>query len=106
MDKQELSNLLSDLEQELLRLGYTEGTMKFYRRRWQQLTEFAQNRGELYYTEQLGIDFVLEQFGIIQDDFGRALPQSQLKNYESFEWWETSRCIVQSYEDTINIRRF
>ena len=77
MDKQQLPDLLSDLEQELLRLGYTEGTMQFYRRRWGQLTEFAHNRGELYYTEQLGIDFVLKQFGITQDDFGRTLPKSQ-----------------------------
>jgi len=77
MDKQRLPDLLSDLEQELLRLGYTEGSMKFYRRRWKQLTEFAQKRGEYHYTEQLGIDFVLEQFGITQDDFGRTLSQSQ-----------------------------
>ena len=77
MDKQQLPDLLSDLEQELLRLGYTEGSMQFYRRRWKQLTEFAQKREELYYTEQLGIDFVLEHFGITQDDFSRTLPQSQ-----------------------------
>ena len=77
MDKKQLPDLLSDLEQELMRLDYTEGTMKFYRRRWKQLTDFAQKRGELYYTEQLGIDFVLEYFGITQDDFGRTLPKSE-----------------------------
>jgi len=77
MDKQRLPDLLSDLEQELLRLGYTEGSMKFYRRRWEQLTVFALKRGENHYTEQLGIDFVLEHFGITQDDFGRTLSQPQ-----------------------------
>jgi site-specific recombinase XerD len=77
MEKKLLPNLLIDLEQELLRLGYTEGSMKFYRRRWNQLKEFAKNQGELHYTEQLGIDFVLERFGITQDDFGKTLPQAQ-----------------------------
>ena len=42
MDKQQLPDLLSDLEQELTRLGYAEGTMKFYRGRWKQLLNFAQ----------------------------------------------------------------
>ena len=77
MEKKLLPDLLSDLEQELLRLGYTEGSVKFYRRRWTQLTDFAHNRGELYYTEQLGMDFVFEHFGITHDDFARTLSQAQ-----------------------------
>ena len=37
MDKTYLPDLISGLEQELLRLGYTKGSMSFYRRRWNQL---------------------------------------------------------------------
>lgn len=33
MQKKSLKELLEDLEQELLRLGYTDGSMKFYRSR-------------------------------------------------------------------------
>ena len=77
MDKKYLPDLISELEQELLRLGYTEGSMVFYRRRWNQLMAYAEDRGEYYYTEQLGIDFVQEFFGITQDDFGRTLPQAE-----------------------------
>ena len=33
MDKTYLPDLISGLEQELLRLGYTKGSMTFYRRR-------------------------------------------------------------------------
>lgn len=77
MKKKLLTDLLCDLEQELLRLGYTEGSMKFYRRRWNQLKDFAHGRSELYYTEQLGMDFVLQFFGITQDDFAKTLPQAQ-----------------------------
>ena len=77
MQKQTLREVLRDLEQELLRLGYTNGSMTFYRNRWRKLENFADRNGQVYYTEQLGIDFVREYFGITQDDFSRILNQAQ-----------------------------
>lgn len=77
MDKTYLPDLISGLEQELLRLGYTKGSMTFYRRRWNQLMAYAEDRGERYYTEQLGMDFLKEFFGITQEDFSRTLPQAE-----------------------------
>jgi site-specific recombinase XerD len=77
MQQQLLSTLLAELEQELSRLGYTEGSMRFYRNRWRKFMDFAQEHGEQYYSEQLGIDFVHEYFGIQQDDFGEILTQAQ-----------------------------
>ncbi len=77
MDKTYLPDLISGLEQELLRLGYTKGSMTFYRRRWNQLMAYAEDRGECYYTEQLGMDFLKEFFGITQEDFSRTLPQAE-----------------------------
>ena len=62
---------------ELLRLGYTKGSMTFYRRRWNQMMAYAEDRGEWYYTEQLGGDFLKEFFGITQEDFSRTLPQAE-----------------------------
>ena len=77
MDKTYLPDLISGLEQELLRLGYTKGSMTFYRRRWNQLMAYAEDRGECVYTEQLGMDFLKEFFGITQEDFSRTLPQAE-----------------------------
>lgn len=77
MDKTYLPDLISGLEQELLRLGYTKGSMTFYRRRWNQLMAYAEDGGECYYTEQLGMDFLKEFFGITQEDFSRTLPQAE-----------------------------
>ena len=77
MGKKPLSELLYDLEQEMLRLGYTVGSMQFYRRRWQMLQQFAQQRGETYYSEQLGIDFVEHHFFIFEKDFNRTFSQSE-----------------------------
>lgn len=77
MDKTYLPDLISGLEQELLQLGYTKGSMTFYRRRWNQLMAYAEDRGECYYTEQLGMDFLKEFFGVTQEDFSRTLPQAE-----------------------------
>jgi hypothetical protein len=77
MPQQTLNALLQDLEQELLRLGYTKGSLTFYRNRWRKLEEYADRCGQVDYTERLGIDFVQEYFGISQDDFSRTLNQAQ-----------------------------
>lgn len=77
MDKKYLPDLISELDQELLRLGYTKGSMTFYRRRWNQLMAYAEDRGEYYYTEQLGIDFVQEFFGITQEISARYCPRQE-----------------------------
>jgi Phage integrase family/Phage integrase, N-terminal SAM-like domain len=78
--QQTLHELLQDLEQELLRLGYTQGSMTFYRNRWRKLEEYAAKCGQVSYTEQFGIDFVQEYFGIPQDDFSRTLTQAQTQD--------------------------
>lgn len=77
MDKKYLPDLISELDQELL-------TPWLYQRQYDLLPQtlepakaYAEDRGEYYYTEQLGIDFVQEFFGITQDDFARILPQAE-----------------------------
>lgn len=79
MEKATLIKLLQELEQEMLRLGYTEGSMKFYHRRWQMLLQFAKERDETYYSEQLGIGFVEKHFHILEKDFDRSLSQLEVQ---------------------------
>lgn len=80
MKKKTLTKLIFKLEQELLRLGYTQGSMTFYKRRWDMLLEFAKERGETYYSEQLGIDFIEKYFNILEKDFEGTLIQSEVQN--------------------------
>ena len=75
MQKKPLKELLQELEQELLRLGYTEGSMKFYRNRWKKLIQFAEERDEIFYSEQLGIDYVEHHYQILQKNFDKTLSQ-------------------------------
>jgi len=60
----------------MLRLGYTNGSMQFYRRRWQSLLRFAKERGERFYSEQLGLAFVKKHFNIRKKDLDHTLSQA------------------------------
>lgn len=75
MEKKPLKELLKDLEKELLRLGYTEGTMKFYRNRWQKILNYASEKKEEYFSENLGISFVEKNYNILKKDFEKTLSQ-------------------------------
>ena len=75
MQKKPLKDLLQELEQELLRLGYTEGSMKFYRNRWKKIIQFAEERNETYYSEQLGINYAEHHYQILEKDFDKTLSQ-------------------------------
>lgn len=59
------------------RLGYTNGSMQFYRRRWKMLLQFAAERGEDFYFERLGVDFVEKNFQISEKDFNHTLSQAE-----------------------------
>lgn len=77
MQNQSLADLIHGLEQEMLRLGYTEGSMKFYRRRWQMLQQFAEEQEESFYSERLGMAFVEKHFQIFEKDVHRTLAQAE-----------------------------
>jgi integrase/recombinase XerD len=79
MQKQSLAELIHDLEQEMLRLGYTKGSMQFYRRQWKSLLRFAQEQEEIYFSERLGIDFIEKHFHISVQDANRILLQSEMQ---------------------------
>lgn len=75
-----LKELLQVLEQEMLRLGYTKGSMNFYRNRWRMLIKFAKTKGELYYSEKLGIEFIEKYFRILENDLNGTLTQAEVQN--------------------------
>ena len=75
-----LEELLQDLEQELLHLGYVEGTMSFYQGRWRKLLKFAEERGAIYFTEQLGLDFLETHFHILRKDLDNTLSQRDVQD--------------------------
>lgn len=79
MKKQSLVDLIQDLEQELLRLGYSKGSMHFYRSQWRALLQFAREKRETFYSEQLGMEFIEERFHIFEKDLNHTLSRSEVQ---------------------------
>lgn len=79
MQKLLLTELIHDLEQAMLRLGYSQRSMRFFRRRWRDLLEFAKDRGELFYCEQLGMDFLEKNFAAFKKNASQELSESDVQ---------------------------
>lgn len=77
--KLSLTELIHDLEQEMLRLGYSNRSMKFYRRRWKMLLQFANERRELFYSEQLGVEFLEKHFKLLETGDNRGLSEGEVQ---------------------------
>lgn len=77
--QQTLVELLHDLEQEMLRLKYSKGSMQFYQNQWKKLVKFSEERGETFYSERLGIDFLENNFGIFETDTDHKFSQSEVQ---------------------------
>ena len=106
MKKISLPELLHLLEQEMLRLGYTKGSMQFYRRRWKMLLQFAEERNETFFSEQLGIDFLKKHYNIFEKDFNHTLSQAdaqELRIIRTIGDFQLHRTILRRYYKQKNI---
>jgi len=95
-----LEKLLQDLEQELLRLGYVEQTMNFYRGRWKKLLRFAQDRGEDSFSEALGLDFLEDQYHILRKDLDSSLSQRDVQDIRVIRMigdFQLHHCVLRRY---------
>jgi integrase/recombinase XerD len=73
MQKKLLTELIHDLEQEMIRLGYSKASIRWYKTYWKKLFQFAGERGESFYSEQLGLDFLEQHFHIFEKEFNQGL---------------------------------
>lgn len=106
MQKQLLTELIYDLEQEMLRLGYSQRMLRFYRRRWRTLLQFAKERREIFYSEQLGIDFVEKHFKIFEKDDSQELSESDVQELRVIRMigdFQLHRTIFRRYSNHKNI---
>ena len=58
-------------------LGYSKSSLQFYRQRWKMLLQFAAERNEVVYSEQLGVDFLEKYFNIFEKDFNHTLTPAE-----------------------------
>lgn len=95
-----LEELLRDLEQELLRLGYVEGPIKFYRGRWKKLLRFAEERGQTHFSEELGLGFLESQYQIFRKDLEGTLSQRDAQDIRVIRMigdFQLHNCVLRRY---------
>src|SRR5690625_1891888 len=76
MRKQKLPDLINDLDKELLRLGYKESTMSFYRQMWKRILKFATDENEQYFSMELGMRYLDINYDYMQRNQSGTLRQS------------------------------
>ena len=59
----QLIELINNLEQQMLQVGYKASSIDIYRRQWHKLIQFAQEKNETCYSEQLCTDFIKKYVG-------------------------------------------
>lgn len=106
MQKLLLTELIHDLEQAMLQLGYAQISMRIFRRRWQTLLQFSKDRGELFYSEQLGIEFLEKHFSAFKKDNTRELSESDVQELRIIRMigdFQLHRTIFRRYSNHKNI---
>jgi site-specific recombinase XerD len=73
-----LKQLLRQLEQELVRLGYKEATLNYYRSNWKKLIAYFDERNETFFSEKIAIQYVDEKCDFFAKEEAGLLTQSNI----------------------------
>ncbi|WP_276961721.1 site-specific integrase [Ferrimicrobium acidiphilum] len=94
------SQLTTALEQELHRLHYTEGTIRYYRRMWGRIAAFLDRQHAPDFTEELGLGFLDEQYDFLAHQQSETLTQSMitaLRVVRMLGDFQQHHCILRRY---------
>ena len=80
-----LNELIALLEKELLRLHYTNQSLKCYRLMWRHIVTFCESNGTDHYTEDLGMRFLNTRYNFSEFEKAGKLRNRSLTSSESFE---------------------
>lgn len=78
MEPRSFAALTADLETELRRLGYTDGSIRQYHQVWRRIGRFLEQQGSACFTEQLGVQFLETRCDYLALEAAGALTQSQV----------------------------
>jgi len=78
MEKIKLKELLKLLEQELIRLGYKEATLWYYRDNWARLISYFDDQGEDFFSEAIAMDYVDKKCDFFAKEQAGLLTQSNI----------------------------
>lgn len=77
-EKVEIRELINLLEQELLRVGYKESTLQYYRVNWEKIINYFDEKNELYFSEVIALQFIDEKCNFFAKEKAGLLTQSNI----------------------------
>jgi len=78
MKKNTLKELLKLLEQELIRMGYKEATLEYYRVNWARLIGYFDDQGEEFFSEAIAMNYVDKKCDFFAKEQAGLLTQSNI----------------------------
>lgn len=78
MEKIRLKELLNLLEQELIRMGYKEATLKYYRTNWTRLVGYFEDQCEEFFSESIAMEYVDKKCSFFAKEQAGLLTQSNV----------------------------
>lgn len=78
MEKVTLKELISLLEEELVRMHYKEATLNYYRVNWKRLICYFENRNEKFFSEAIAMEYVDEKCDFFAKEKSGLLTQSNI----------------------------
>jgi site-specific recombinase XerD len=78
MEKVVLKEQINLLEKELIRVGYKEGTLSYYRANWERLIDYFESEGEEYFSEAVAMEYVDRKCDFYAKEQSGLLTQSNI----------------------------
>ncbi|MDR2571549.1 MAG: tyrosine-type recombinase/integrase [Oscillospiraceae bacterium] len=78
MEKVPLKELVELLEQELLRVGYKESTLLYYRANWKRIVDHFESEEEKYFSEAVAMEYVNRKCDFFEKEKAGLLTQSNI----------------------------
>ncbi len=78
MEKQPIRELVNSLEQELLRVGYKDATLNYYRDNWKRIITYFDEHGEKFFSEEAAMRYVDEKCDFFAKEKAGLLTQSNI----------------------------
>ena len=78
MEQMKIRELINNLEHELIRMGYAEGTLKYYRTNWKMIISHFERIGEEYFSEPIAMEYVDKKCDFFRKEQAGELTQSNI----------------------------
>ena len=78
MERLPIKELINRLEHELIRMGYAEATLDYYRVNWKRIIAHFDELGETYFSETTAMEYVDSKCGFFEKEKAGTLTQSNI----------------------------